>query len=58
MGILIFLQKGSFFLPGVMWAKFRVEGLGLGVWGERAEDSGLGLLEAQGQGQNCSPFMR
>ena len=26
MGFLLFMKKGSFFLPGVMWAKFR--GLG------------------------------
>ena len=27
MGFLIFMKKGSFFLPRVMWAKLRGEGL-------------------------------
>ena len=25
-GFLVFMKKGSFFLPGVMWAKYRVQG--------------------------------
>ena len=40
MGFLIFMKKGSSFLLGVMWAKFRVQhlrfrvsGLGFGVQG-------------------------
>ena len=37
MGFLIFMKKGSFFLPRVMWAKLTSETWGLGwfrVWGQ------------------------
>ena len=50
MGFLIFMSKGSFFLPKVMWAKQTFECLGLKTWGLRVRVEGLGF---RGLGLGC-----